>query len=75
MQATFLHVTTGHVPQLTVPPQPSGTLPQSTPTSQVVFVGVQQTGVAPVVLQTWPGVQQLPLQHKVVQLLPGCPFG
>jgi hypothetical protein len=75
VQATFLQVRARQFPQLTVPPQPSGWMPQSTPNWQVVFVGVQQTGVAPLVLQTCPAGQQLPLQHRVSQLFPGWPFG
>jgi hypothetical protein len=29
---------------------------------------------APLPLHTWPLAQQVPLQHRVVQLVPGCPL-
>ena len=44
----------GQPPHRMIPPQPSGTSPQSTPASHVVLVGVQQTSGVTAVLHTCP---------------------
>lgn len=68
-----LHVwLSGQSPQWTTPPQPSETSPQSTPTSHVVLVRVQQA--PPTALQTCPCVQQMPLQQRVVHPGPVAPL-
>lgn len=71
LHVAFRQVCTGHVPQLTVWPQLFVTLPHL-PAQVVAWgFGVQQ---APLALQTWPLGQHTPLQHWVVQLVPGDPL-
>jgi hypothetical protein len=68
VQVAVLHVWVSHVPQLIVPPQPFDTTPHA-------FAGQVTSGWQQLLLkQIWLLVQQTPLQHSVVQLLPGWPF-